>query len=132
MRTIRRWIREATRRKLSFIQCLAPDQALADFLYCCTAQSADLRRMKRAAEAQGDLAVAIRCNREILRHEATRMAVFEKLGLFNGLALGQAIPDGERPVSVLVKAAERVLTGVVEDGHGGEDQGGDDADEPIF
>ena len=49
--------------------------------------------MKGVAEAQGDLAVAIRCNREILRHGAMRMAVLEKLGLFNGLALGQVLPD---------------------------------------
>ncbi len=132
VRTIRRWIREATRRKLALTQGLAPEQALADFLYCCTAQSVDLRRMKSAAEAQGDLAVAVRCSREILRHEATRMAVLEKLGLFNGLALGQAMPDGERPVSVLIEAADRISAGGVENGRGGEDQGGDDDDEPIF
>ncbi len=132
VRTIRRWIREATRRKLALTQGLAPEQALADFLYCCTAQSADLRRMKSAAEAKGDLAVAIRCNREILRHETTRMAVLEKLGLFNGLTLGQVIPDGERPVSVLIEAADRISAGGVENGRGGEDQGGDDDDEPIF
>ena len=132
VRTIRRWIKEATRRKLALTQSLAPEQALADFLYCCTAQSADLRRMKGVAEAQGDLAVAIRCNREILRHEAARMAVLEKLGLFNGLTLGQVIPDGERPVSVLIEAVDRISAGGVENGRGGEDQGGDDDDEPIF
>ncbi len=133
VRTIRRWIREATRRKLVLTQGLAPEQALADFLYCCTAQSADLRRLKSAAEAKGDLAVAIRCNREILRHETTRMAVLEKLGLFNDLALGQSVSDGPRNVNVLVDAAENILTGKFEmDGCGGEDQGDEYDDEPIY
>ncbi len=133
VRTIRRWIIEAKRRKLALTEGLTPQQALADFLYCCAAQMADLLRMKSAAEAQGDFGVAVRCSRELLRHEATRMAVLERLGLFNDLAIGQSISDGSRNANVLVEAAENVLTGKFEiDGCGGEDQGDQDDDEPIF
>ena len=62
VRTIRRWIIEAKRRKLALTEGLTPQQALADFLYCCAAQMADLLRMKSAAEAQGDFGVAVRCS----------------------------------------------------------------------
>ena len=132
VRTVRRWIIEAKRRKLALTEGLTPQQALADFLYCCAAQRADLLRMKSAAEVQGDFGVAVRCSRELLRHEATRMAVLEKLGLFDGLTLGQVIPNGERPVSVLIEAVDRISAGGFENGRGGENQGGDDDDEPIF
>ena len=134
-RTVRRWTKEAKRRKLAMSERLTPEEALTDFLCSFAAQRADLLRIKKSAEADENFGLALRCIRELSRHEATRMAVLEKLGLFDGLALGQSISDGPgtRKAQVLVDAAENVLTGKFEmDGCGGEDQEDEDDDEPIY
>ena len=112
-RTIRRWVKEARRRKLALSERLTPQEALADYLYGFAAQKADLLRMKEAAAEAKNFGLALRCIRELSRHEATRMAVLVKIGLFERYAFAPASADGpnEQSAQVLLDAAQNFATG---------------------
>ncbi len=113
VRTIRRWEAKARRLKLALAQDLNPREALADFIYSLAEMKADLMYMKESAKEAEDPRLYLRCIKELVRLEATRMAVLERIGLFDGYAFARAEPDdpsvcGARLVS---SAARDVIDG---------------------
>ncbi len=86
VRTIRRWLKKAKELKLALSERLTPQEALADFLYGVTQQKAVLLRVQREAAKDNNGKLVLQAAREILRLEATYMALLERIGLFDHFA----------------------------------------------
>lgn len=93
VRTIRRWLKKAKELKLALSERLTPQEALADFLYGVTQQKAVLLRVQREAVKDNNGKLVLQAAREILRLEATYMALLERIGLFDHFAPMLAQPE---------------------------------------
>ncbi len=113
VRTIRRWDAKARRLKLALAQDLNPREALADFIYSLAEMKADLMYMKESAKEAEDSRLYLRYIKELVRLEATRMAVLERIGLFDGYAFARAEPDDPsvRGARLVSSAARDVIDG---------------------
>ena len=133
-RTIRRWMSEAKQRKLKLSEHLAPDEALADFLYSFASQKIDLLCLKKTAEEAGDHRLVLRCLKELIRLDVTRMAVLEKLGLFTHMIFARSISDlrGDSGCKNFLKTLDDAIFGVVEKEIIDESQVDDDEKEAII
>lgn len=135
VRTIRRWEAKARRLKLALAQDLNPREALADFIYSLAEMKADLMYMKESAKEAEDPKLYLRCIKELVRLEATRMAVLERIGLFDGYAFARAEPDDPsvRGARLVSSAARDVIDGDFERVEPANDESGTEDDkETLF
>ncbi len=135
VRTIRRWEAKARRLKLALAQDLNPREALADFIYSLAEMKADLMYMKESAKEAEDPKLYLRCIKELVRLEAARMAVLERIGLFDGYAFARAEPDDPsvRGARLVSSAARDVIDGDFERVEPANDESGTEDDkETLF
>lgn len=130
-KTIRRWERQAKRQKLIVLESLTPEEVLADFLFGNAELTWNLRRQLKAAQDAGNTLLVLRCIRELTHLSTARVAVLDRIGLFDRFAF-PGLKFEEPGTARLHQAVRNVETGSYEVDVEDPDQGKKDGQEPLY
>jgi transposase-like protein len=107
-RTIRNWQKKLDGVTLGIVENLDPGRELERILVCLAASEAQLRKTSEEAQARSDFATVIRCAKELARLAVQRLALLQKLGVFDRFNVPSSGGDepGQRQADVLSEMIE--------------------------
>ena len=107
-RTIRNWQKKLRGVTLGIVENLDPGRELERILVCLAASEAQLRKTSEEAQARSDFATVIRCAKELARLAIQRLALLQKLGVFDRFNVPSSGGDepGQHQADVLSEMIE--------------------------